>query len=221
MGRFEQPCWLPNGPTALQGTARITFMPEQTIRAAYSDHIIRIYQAYRPEIAIPILEAGRFVPPFQMRRTTWIKPSFNWMMYRSGYASKAGQEVVLGIDIKRDGFEWALEHAVLSKFTPSIHSSHNEWQRLLAEKPVRVQWDPERDWRLNIIEGVRTIQIGLTGDTINRYVSAWIVSIENITDLAHTLRLDLASGRIPEHLPDRLEKVYPLNAALRRTLCAQ
>jgi Domain of unknown function (DUF4291) len=41
-----------------------------------------------------------------MGRMTWIKPSFNWMTYRSGYATKPGQEVVLGIDIAREGFDW-------------------------------------------------------------------------------------------------------------------
>src|SRR5467141_3875887 len=81
-------------------------MGGHTIRAAYSDHTIRVYQAYRPEIAVPVLEAGRFVPAFQMGRMTWIKLSFNWMMYRSGYATKPGQEVILGIDITRKGFEW-------------------------------------------------------------------------------------------------------------------
>ena len=57
---------------------------------------------------------------------TWIKPSFNWMMYRSGYATKPGQEVVLAIDIARDGFEWALKNAVLSNFVPSVHGSHEQ-----------------------------------------------------------------------------------------------
>jgi hypothetical protein len=65
---------------------------EQVIRAAYSDRTVRVYQAYPPEIALPALEAGQFVPPFSMGRMTWIKPSFNWMMYRSGYASKQGQD---------------------------------------------------------------------------------------------------------------------------------
>ena len=75
-------------------------MPECVIRASYSEHTVRVYQAYRPEIAKPALEAGRFVPPFKMP-TTSTKPSFNWMMYRSGYASKPGQEFVLGVDITR------------------------------------------------------------------------------------------------------------------------
>src|SRR5258705_5657751 len=124
-------------------------MLQCVIRAAFSPDTVRVYQAYRLEIAKAALEAGTFVPPFSMGRMTWITPSFNWMMYRCGFARKAGQEIVLGIDITRAGFEWALEHAVLSHYAPPIHSSHAEWQSSLADAPVRVQWDPERDWRLN------------------------------------------------------------------------
>src|SRR4051812_47698423 len=126
---------------------------EHVVRAAYSDRTVRVYQAYRPEIALPALKAGRFVPPFSLGRMTWIKPSFNWMMYRSGYATKPGQEVVLGIDITREGFQWALENAVLSSFTPAVHASPEQWQNLLKTKSVRIQWDPERDWQLQPIVG--------------------------------------------------------------------
>jgi len=94
--------------------------PECVIRASYSNRTVRVYQAYRPEIALAALQAGRYVPPFSMGRMTWIKPSFNWMMYRSGYATKPGQEMVLGVDITREGFEWALNNAVLSRFSQSI-----------------------------------------------------------------------------------------------------
>ncbi|MGQ4428813.1 DUF4291 family protein, partial [Streptomyces violaceoruber] len=41
---------------------------------------------------------------------TWVKPSFLWMMYRCGWAAKAGQETVLAVEIGREGFEWALRH---------------------------------------------------------------------------------------------------------------
>ena len=51
---------------------------------------------------------------------TWIKPSFLWMMHRSGWATKPGQERVLAIEITRAGFEWALSHAALSHYDP-IH----------------------------------------------------------------------------------------------------
>src|SRR4051812_17137799 len=40
-------------------------------------------------MAEPALSAGTFVPPFKAGRMTWIKPSFLWMMYRSGWATQA------------------------------------------------------------------------------------------------------------------------------------
>jgi hypothetical protein len=193
-------------------------MPQYAIRAAFSQHTVRVYQAYRPEIAMLALAAGRFVPPFSMGRMTWIKPSFNWMMYRSGYATKPGQEVVLGIDITREGFEWALERAVLSNFNPSIHSSHDEWRSSLAEASVRVQWDPERDWQLNIVEDVRAIQIGLAGEAVHRYANEWIVRLEDVTPIAQQLAAGLKNGSHPNCLPASLEMPYPLNSALRLKL---
>ena len=92
------------------------------------------------------------------------------MLYRSGYASKPGQEFVLGVDITRAGFEWALQHAALSSYKPGFHASPEAWKRDVEAKPVRVQWDPERDWRLQLIEGVRAIQIGSSGKFVFRVV---------------------------------------------------
>lgn len=188
------------------------------IRAAFSDETVRIYQAYCPEIAKPALDAGRFVPPFNMSRMTWIKTSFNWMMYRSGFAGKPGQEVVLGIDITRSGFEWALEHAVLSHYHAGIHSSQAEWQSSVRHAPVRVQWDPERNWRSNPVKDVRAIQIGLSGEAITRYVNEWIVCMENVTHTAHRIASALKGGVVPDDLPERLEQPYPLSSGLRLKL---
>lgn len=196
-------------------------MSEHVIRAAYSERTIRVYQAYRPEVAIPALAAGRFVPPFKMGRMTWIKPSFNWMMYRSGYASKSGQEVILGVDITREGFEWALKNATLSTFTPGVHSSPEEWRKLLAEKPVRIQWDPERDYRLNIIEGVRSIQIGLSGEAVDRYVREWTVNIEDVTPIARLAAAATEGSNPSSVLPSASEQPYPLDPVLAAAICAR
>ena len=196
-------------------------MKEHVVRAIYSDRTIRVYQAYAPEIAKPALRAGRFVPPFAMSRMTWIKPSFNWMMYRSGHATKPGQEVVLGIDITREGFEWALEHAVLSNFTPWIHSSREEWRTLLDNSPVRVQWDPERDCCMNLVEGVRAIQIGLSGDAVTRYVNQWIVHIEDMSAVVSRLNAELKRCVTPANSPHEEEKAYPLSSGIRLRLCRQ
>jgi hypothetical protein len=188
------------------------------IRARYDAASVRVYQAYSAAIASPALAAQRFVPPFKLSRMTWIKPSFNWMMYRSGFATKPDQEVVLAIDIIRDGFEWALENAVLSTFHHSIHGSHDTWCNLLNEKPVRVQWDPERDWRLHPIENVRAIQIGLSGEAVHRYVHEWITRIDDVTPMARKLREAAATGQAPAERPDERETVYPLTSPVAERL---
>ncbi|MGF6882260.1 hypothetical protein ABIA39_002859 [Nocardia sp. GAS34] len=47
--------------------------------------------------------AQRFVSPFSLNRMTWIKPSFRWLMQRSGWARKPGQEHILAVRITRAG----------------------------------------------------------------------------------------------------------------------
>jgi hypothetical protein len=90
--------------------------PYHEVRAAFSDATVRVYQAYSPAIADKAVAEQGFAPPFSRERMTWIKPSFTWMMYRSGWAEKEGQERILAIDILRNGFEWALA-------TPASHTS--------------------------------------------------------------------------------------------------
>lgn len=196
-------------------------MTKHSLRANYTDQTIRVYQAYPPEIAGAALRAGRFVPPFKMERMTWIKPSFNWMMYRCGFASKPGQECVLAIDIARSGFNWALEHAVLSGFSARVHGTHENWHQLVRECPVRVQWDPERDWRLSVVEGVRAIQIGLSGEAVERYVKDWVVRIDDITELARAIDDCRRRGVEPDSLPDRSERPYPVSAAVQESICRE
>ena len=137
------------------------------IRALYTPETITVYQAYPPGIARPALAAGRFVPPFKRDRMTWIKPSFLWMMYRSGWATKSDQERVLAVRITRAGFEEALAQACLSHFDPDRYASHEEWSRQLKESPVRVQWDPERSLHLTPLPH-RAIQVGIGGEMVRR-----------------------------------------------------
>jgi len=95
---------------------------------------------------------------------TWIKPSFLWMMYRSGWGFKGKeQERILGIDISIDGFNQALNHAQLSKFVPNIHGNYETWKQNKPE--VRIQWDPERNLKLEKLD-YRSLQMGLTGNFV-------------------------------------------------------
>ena len=180
------------------------------IRALYTPETITVYQAYPPGIARPALAAGRFVPPFKRERMTWIKPSFLWMMYRCGWATKPDQETVLAVEITRTGFEEALAQACLSHFDPARYASHEEWSRQLEESPVRVQWDPERSLRLGALP-YRSLQVGLSGTAVHRYVDEWLVRLTDVTPLVreiHELVLagddDTARALLPT------EEEYPL-----------
>lgn len=77
---------------------------EKQLRAFYNNDFIRVYQAYSDTIADSALAHGTFVsPPFSMTRMTWIKPSFLWMMYRSGWGKKdPNQHRILAIDLTHD-----------------------------------------------------------------------------------------------------------------------
>ncbi|MFE7243927.1 DUF4291 family protein [Streptomyces sp. NPDC057580] len=59
------------------------------MRAHYDARTIVVYQGVLTRQA---LRAKRFVAPFSFNRMTWIKPSFLWLMHRSNWARKSGQE---------------------------------------------------------------------------------------------------------------------------------
>jgi hypothetical protein len=169
-----------------------------------------VYQAYSPTIAELALADGRFLPPFKLDRMTWIKPSFLWMMYRCGWATKPNQERVLAITITRAGFEWALAHSCLSNHDPDVYASHAEWVARKNTTPVRIQWDPERSLLLEPLDH-RAIQIGLAANAAHRYVNDWTVGITDITTLAHEIHELVAAGdlttankRLPAERPYRL-----------------
>lgn len=195
-------------------------VPAHQIRARYSTDTITVYQAYPPQIALPAVAAGRFVAPFKRERMTWIKPSFRWMMYRCGWATKPGQERVLSIDITREGFEWALARACLSRYDRDLHRDKATWSRQLKTSPVRVQWDPERSLQLKALP-YRSLQVGLSGDAVDRYVDDWTVAITDITATVQRMRELLRCGddsAAAAHLP--VERAYPLPAQIASGLDA-
>jgi Domain of unknown function (DUF4291) len=185
------------------------------VRAIYTDDSLLVYQAFSPAIADPALGAQSFIAPFSLSRMTWIKPSFLWMMYRSGWATKAGQERVLAIEVSRQGFEWALRHSCLSQYEPAVHSNKQEWAARVAACSVRVQWDPDRDVHLRP-QPARAIQVGLSGEALRQYLNSWIRSIRDVTDEAHAVHALIEAGRLGDaqaRLPK--EACYPLPSDLR------
>jgi len=185
------------------------------ILAHYDDTTVVVYQAYRPSIGRTAAREGRFGGGgFSFERMSWVKPNFLWMMYRSGWATKEGQERVLAIDICRDGFEWALSNSCLSHFNAKMYSSRDSWSEAKQSSPVRIQWDPERDVELERLD-YRAIQIGLSGEATERYVSKWVEQIADITESVIELReLKPQSRRnATRHIIEN-EVPYPINSSI-------
>ncbi|MFH9423237.1 DUF4291 family protein [Streptomyces sp. NPDC017529] len=98
-------------------------------------------------------------------------------------------------------------YACLSHYDPAVHADRDAWKRQLRESPARVQWDPERDLRLNPLP-YRSLQLGLAGEASRRYADEWTVAIRDVTPLAHEIhalvtRGDLAAATalLPEERP--------------------
>ncbi|MEV4417690.1 DUF4291 domain-containing protein [Catellatospora sp. NPDC049609] len=182
-------------------------VPTRQIRAVFDDETITVYQAYRPEIGDAAAGLGRFPDWYRRDRMTWIKPSFLWMMYRCGWATKPDQERVLAIRLRRDGFDAAVRQGVPSHHDHDRYAQLADWRRALEQSPVRVQWDPERDLHLRPLPH-RAIQIGLSGSAVAAYVDEWTVDITDVTGLAHEIHalvtardLDAATRLLPPEHP--------------------
>ena len=184
---------------------------EKIIRAQYDNETITVYQAFNKAIANTSVKAQTFVcPPFKKERMTWIKPSFLWMMYRSGWATKENQEHILAIKIRREGFEWALQNSCLSHFDKDIHLTQENWKDLLHSSSVRIQWDPEKDIFLQPLP-YRSIQIGLTGIAVDKYINEWIIQIDDITEYCKSIHQSVLNKDLTKAksmLP--IEKTYSL-----------
>ena len=194
--------------------------PFREIRGLQRSGTIRVYQAYSHSIADPAIEAQTFVAPFKTNRMTWIKPSFLWMMYRSNWGTSSGQERVLAIDIATSGLLWALEHSCLSHFDASCHESQSSWEMQMEESCVRIQWDPERDFLLERLP-IRSIQIGLMGEAVERYVREWIKGIEDQTATIEKIRRASGDGhqRLIESIIER-ETPFRLEPTIARRIGA-
>ena len=176
------------------------------IRALYTEDTIRVYQAYSKVIANEAVQNGTFGSSFKLDRMTWIKPSFLWMMYRCGWGTKENQEHILAIDIKRKAFDFIVQNAIISTYSSDMSISQTEWKEQIKRSDIRCQWDPERDLFGNPLE-YRSIQLGLRGDAVRKYVDEWIVKITDITDYVKELSEQKSMGNdISSLLPK--EQIY-------------
>lgn len=170
------------------------------ILANYNEDSIVVYQAFSPSIAEYAVRLQRFGgPDYKLTRMTWIKTSFLWMMFRSGWATKKDQERILAIYVSLEGFEEILRRACLAKGQTENNIDGN----LVT---VRLQWDPDHN-PYGEKEQRRAVQLGLRGDTLNLFLQKWILQIEDITNFVKAQHEHVLAGKLDElEMPE--EKVY-------------
>jgi len=204
INRYTHPVELPPG--------------QPVFRGEWDSEGVYIYQAYRDEIADWALEHQKFGgPAWNPTRMTWIKPSFAWTLYRSGYGCKPGQPRILKIKLAHADIAHLLSNCKLI-------NTKKEATKKGKTNPGRVQWDPERDlFQTDEREGrvqprrmprTRAIQIGLA-QILSEYYVDHIISIEDVTDLAHKvakahrLKGDKATHAAMEDLRTELPNEQP------------
>jgi hypothetical protein len=186
-----------------------TTISQYQIRADYDKDTIVVYQAFSPEVADAALAAGTFVEPFSFQRMTWIKPSFLWLMERSNWGTKSGQERILAVRVRRAGWDEALATGVLTHPVPKIHGSAERWANLFDGATVHVQWDPERSLRGSALDHY-SIQVGISRHLIDRYVKESVIQITDRTPEVRKIHALLRGGKADKAkalLP--AERVYP------------
>lgn len=176
------------------------------IAAQFDEEGVVVYQAYRQAIGEFAATHGYFGGEFSLSRMSWIKPNFTWMMYRSGWGQKVGQEVVLAVKIRRSVFDLILADAVCSSYNHDLYPTERDWKRAVVNSDVRIQWDPDHGPRGGKLDR-RAIQLGLRGKMLANYAKESIIWIEDISEFVHEQHQnlnDLTTLMVPS------EAIYPV-----------
>jgi hypothetical protein len=207
-----------NLPTARYFDQVATWPTEgRHILAHYDANTIVVYQAYRPSIGEYAIRHHKFGDAFSYTRMSWIKPNFLWMMYRSGWGTKEGQETTLGLRLRRGFFDSILAQAVASSLGQSDQSSQEAWKASLATSNVRLQWDPDHDPHGNAVAR-RAIQLGLRGSVLEEFGKRELIEVIDMTAFVSEQRALLSRVGTGE-LRTPTERVYvPDDVAIGRRL---
>lgn len=169
------------------------------------DYII-VYQAFKDSIAEYAIANQKFGgEEYDFDRTTWLKPSFLWMMYYSGWANKQNQENVLAIKISIEGFEQILKHAVLNKFYDNVPLL-DIFRRNKIPEQVQWRWETYHDLRGDKSDR-KAVKIGLSGEMLQRFNNEWILEIQNVTEYVKQQQSLVKEDKIKQVLLPR-ERVY-------------
>jgi hypothetical protein len=177
------------------------------ILAHYDDSSIVVYQAYRPSIGKYAIENGRLGgPDFSFSRMSWIKPNFLWMMYRSGWGTKKGQEITLALRVRRKFFDDIIAQAVPSSYHIEYPGGREAWTAAVRDSKVRLQWDPDHS-PLGTKQARKAIQLGLRGRALEAFAESELVEIIDLTEFVRSQRLYATEAQLSA-LRTPVERVY-------------
>jgi hypothetical protein len=118
------------------------------ILAQFDEESVVVYQAYRPAIGHFADQHGYFGGDFSLGRMSWIKPNFLWMMFRSGWGTKEGQEVTLDPDhnptghkVERRAIQLGLRGDVLARYAREWVVRIEDVSAFVAEQRPHAQPD--------------------------------------------------------------------------------
>jgi hypothetical protein len=186
------------------------------ILAHHDQESVIVYQAYRESIGRYAAEHGHFGgPDFSFNQMSWIKPNFLWMMYRSGWGTKPGQEVVLALRLSRSFFESLLEQAVPSTFVPSMYLTMEAWQADVAVSDVRMQWDPDHAPDGSKLER-RAIQLGLRGAALKAMAGDELLEVIDVSQFVAVQRQFIHAAAHHADLQTPVETVFEPQSVLAR-----
>ncbi len=126
-------------------------------------------------------------------------------MYRSGWATKEGQERIL--TLPRVHFGTLLRDAVASPAAAAPHLKADEWKAAVARSDVHLQWDPDHAAGSHPVTR-RALQLVLRVETLRRSSDERLTNVEDITDFVIEQRSNI---RRPEELITPQEDVYPVH----------
>jgi hypothetical protein len=177
-----------------------------------------VYQAYKPSIGRYAVSHGFLGgEEFGYSRMSWIKTNFLWMMYRSGWGMKPGQEVILAFRISRKFFDDLLAQAVESTFSAGQYSTQEEWQKAIHSSSVRLQWDPDHHPRGAPLER-RALQLGLRGQSLEKFGKHEILEILDISSFVAEQRENTTKPRLPDLLTPVEREYIPRDQTIRMRL---
>jgi len=184
------------------------------ILAHYDADTIVVYQAYGPSIGKYAIANGTFGGDFSYSRMSWIKPNFLWMMFRSGWGTKEGQELILGLRMRRQFFDALLARAVTSSWDSSDQIAYDKWKAAVASSDVRLQWDPDHDPHGKPLSR-RAIQLGLRGAALEAFGRRELLEVVDMTNFVAEQRSHLQKEFAQLRTP--IERIYvPDHASIVR-----